>query len=114
MKVKIERLGKVSFAVRCRNHSLLSDQPVGNGGNDLGLTPPELLLASLGACIGYYIAQFCELRNMKCDELEISLEGEYGHHPARIQTIGVDVNMPASVESVVKKSNHGLHGFRTP
>jgi organic hydroperoxide reductase OsmC/OhrA len=29
-----------------------SDQPVENGGHDEGMTPPELLLASLGSCAG--------------------------------------------------------------
>ena len=42
MEVKVERLGKVSFTVRARNHMVVSDQPKGNGGTDLGMTPPEL------------------------------------------------------------------------
>ncbi len=34
-----------------RGHRLLVDEPVEMGGDDQGLTPPELLIASLGSCM---------------------------------------------------------------
>ena len=50
MEVKITHLDQVKFAIHSRSHSILCDQPAENGGEDSGMTPPELLLASLGSC----------------------------------------------------------------
>ena len=63
MEITVEHLGAVQFEVKARTHSFVSDQPTDSGGFDEGMTPPELLLASLGACAGYYAAQY--LRKMK-------------------------------------------------
>ena len=58
MEVTVEHIGAVQFEIRARGHVIASDQPVETGGYDEGLTPPELLLASLGSCAGYYAAQY--------------------------------------------------------
>jgi putative redox protein len=54
MEVKITHLDQVKFAIHSRSHSILCDQPAENGGEDSGMTPPELLLASLGSCAAFY------------------------------------------------------------
>ena len=46
MEVYVEYLRGVQFEIKARQHSLLSDQPVENGGQGGGVTPPELLLAA--------------------------------------------------------------------
>jgi uncharacterized OsmC-like protein len=57
MEVTVEHLGAVQFQIKTRGHSIVSDQPADSGGFDAGMTPPELLLASLGSCAGFYAAQ---------------------------------------------------------
>ena len=47
------------FAAEVRGHQIASDQPAPAGG-DTAPTPPELFIASLGTCIGVYIATFAE------------------------------------------------------
>jgi putative redox protein len=54
----------VQLEAEARGHRLLSDQPLSNGGDDAGMTPPELMLASLGTCAGYYALQY--LRSARC------------------------------------------------
>jgi putative redox protein len=54
MKVTVEHSGSVQFEISARGHRIVNDQPVAAGGFDEGMTPPELLLASLGACAGYF------------------------------------------------------------
>jgi hypothetical protein len=48
MQIQVTQLDGVRFAISTRNHIVISDQPEDNGGHDTGMTPPELLLASLG------------------------------------------------------------------
>jgi putative redox protein len=58
MEVQVEHLGALQFEIKTRGHSIISDQPVADGGFDEGFTPPELLLASLGSCAGFYAANY--------------------------------------------------------
>lgn len=58
MEVQVQHLGDLQFEIHARNHTIVSDQPADNGGYDEGMTPPELLLASLGSCAGFYAAQY--------------------------------------------------------
>ena len=98
MKLRIEKLGRASFAAHARGHIVVSDQPQENGGADVGMTPPELLLASLGTCVAYYVAQFCEPRLLDCDAVEIEVEGDLMHNPGRIGAITVKVALPVELD----------------
>ena len=53
MEVTVEHLGAVQFEIKARQHTIACDQPPENGGFDEGMTPPELLLASLASCAGF-------------------------------------------------------------
>jgi len=50
LEVITKHLGAVQFEISARDHKIYSDQPIESGGFDEGMTPPELMLASLGAC----------------------------------------------------------------
>ena len=56
MEVLIHQVEGVKFSVQARTHAITYDQPPENGGTDAGMTPPEFLLASLGACAAFYAA----------------------------------------------------------
>jgi putative redox protein len=58
MEVTVEHLGAVQFEIKARQHTIACDQPPENGGHDEGMTPPELLLASLGSCAAFYASQY--------------------------------------------------------
>lgn len=63
MEVTVEHINAVQFEIRARGHVIASDQPVENGGYDEGMTPPELLLASLGSCAGITRRSICGKRS---------------------------------------------------
>ena len=53
MEVRVSQVEGVKFGIQARGHHVTCDQPVENGGADSGMTPPELLLASLGSCAAF-------------------------------------------------------------
>ncbi|HEV2213775.1 MAG TPA: OsmC family peroxiredoxin, partial [Terracidiphilus sp.] len=67
MEIKVTHLDQVRFQIQARQHSIISDQPAGNGGADTGMTPPELMLASLGSCAAFYAMQYLKARNLLGD-----------------------------------------------
>lgn len=64
MEVRITQVEGVKFSRRLRTHRLTCDQPQENRGTDSGMTPPEFLLASLGACAVFYAAEYLRTRNL--------------------------------------------------
>ena len=104
METSVDYLGGLRFGINTRGHHIVSDQPVENGGADSGMTPPELLLASLGACAGYYAAEYLRARSLPGDGLGIHVEAEKASHPARLSMFRIRVDAP----NVDQKHREGL------
>ncbi|MEQ1883811.1 MAG: OsmC family protein [Bryobacteraceae bacterium] len=91
LEVVVNHLGDVQFEVTARGHRIYCDQPVENGGFDEGMTPPEFLLASLGACAGYYAAQYLKINRLATDGLQVRVQAEKAAKPARLGELSIDV-----------------------
>ena len=98
MEVRIQHLGNVKFEATTRGHRVLCDQPPANGGTDTGMTPPELLLASLGTCAGFYAAQYLKIHSLPSDGLEIHVSAEKAKQPARLAQFRIEVLAPGLEE----------------
>ncbi len=94
MEVSVEYLGGVKFEVETRGHRIISDQPVENKGTDTGMTPPELLLASLGSCAAYYAAEFLRVHSLPVEGLRVRVHAQKALKPARIIGFRVVVASP--------------------
>lgn len=94
MEVLVKHLGNVKFSAAARGHHIVCDQPAENSGNDEGMTPPELLLASLGACAGFYAAQYLKTRSLSTEGLEVRVTAEKALHPARLGSFRITVRVP--------------------
>jgi uncharacterized OsmC-like protein len=75
-------------------HRIVTDQTVAGGGTDAGPTPPDLLLASLGACAGHYAVEYLHARSLDASDLEIRVSAAKGTGPARLASFRIDVNVP--------------------
>jgi putative redox protein len=105
MQAIIRYLGGVRFEAEARGHTIISDQPVENGGEDVGMTPPELMLASLGTCAGYYAAQYLKIHNLPADDLTVCVNAEKALQPARLGTFRIEVESGAANDA---KHREGL------
>jgi len=94
MEVTVRHLGNVKFEASTRGHRVICDQPPANGGADEGMTPPEFLLASLGACAGFYAAQYLKTRNLPSAGLEVTVHAEKAVQPARVGQFRIEVTVP--------------------
>lgn len=98
MEVTINHLGDVQFEVKARNHTVYCDQPAEAGGFDEGMTPPEFFLASLGACAGYYAAQYAKSHKLVTDGLRVRVTAEKAKAPARLDDLRIFVEYPRAIE----------------
>jgi uncharacterized OsmC-like protein len=98
MEVKVSYLNQVRFNIQSRSHSILCDQPTDNGGEDSAMTPPELMLASLGSCAAFYAVQYLKTRNLACNGVEVSVTAEKLMCPARLGNFKIHVESPVALD----------------
>lgn len=65
--------GKLSQVVMAGSHVLRSDEPQGAGGDDLGPTPHELLLAALGSCTAITLQMVAGRKKWPLEHVEVRL-----------------------------------------
>lgn len=98
MEVTIEHLGAVQFEIKARNHTIVSDQPLADGGHDEGMTPPELLLASLGSCAAFYAAQYLRKHKLAQQGTTVRVSAQKLKDPARVGEFHIDVESPVDLD----------------
>jgi len=113
MEVKITHLDQVRFNIQAGSHSIVCDQPADNGGEDSGMTPPELMLASLGSCAAFYAVQYLKTRNLAESGIEVSVTSEKLKSPARLGNFRIQVSCPVPLteehtEGLMRSVKHCL------
>jgi len=97
MNVTVEHLGSMQFEIRARQHRIACDQPTENGGFDEGMTPPELLLASLGSCAGFYAAQYLKKHHLATQGTVVRVSAEKVTNPPRLNDFHIQVEIPSGI-----------------
>lgn len=95
MEVTVEHLGAVQFEIKARQHTIACDQPPENGGFDEGMTPPELLLASLASCAGFYAAQYLRKFKLATEGTHVRVVADKVKDPVpRIENFRIEIETP--------------------
>lgn len=94
LEISLQHTGNARFVAEARQHRLILDQPAEDGATDQGMSPAELLLASLGGCIGQYVAQYLGLRGQSAEGLSIRVGAQPASRPLRLQDFTVEVTVP--------------------
>lgn len=87
--IVVTHLDRVQFAAEVRGHRILVDQPLEAGGDDSAPSPIEFLSVALGACVSYYVQQYCHARllphrGMRVEVLPQSRQGRIERFNVRI------------------------------
>lgn len=98
MEIQVEHLGALQFEIKARQHTIVSDQPLENGGFDEGMTPPELLLASLGSCAVFYAAQYLKKHNLATEGTIVRVTADKAKDPARLDNFHIALEIPCGLD----------------
>jgi putative redox protein len=97
MRVDVDHLENVKFSIEARGHVILCDQSEQDGGSDEGMTPPELLLASLASCAGYYAAQYLRSRKLAMSGSHVTVTADKVRNPTRLDNFKIEVTSPVAL-----------------
>ncbi len=110
MEVIVEHLGAVQFEIKARQHTIVSDQPADNKGYDEGMTPPELLLASLGSCAAFYAVDYLVRNKIEREGVRTRVTAEKVKGPFRVDNFKIEVEVPGVLdETHLKGIEEAVH-----
>jgi uncharacterized OsmC-like protein len=110
LEVSVEHLGALQFEIKARSHAIVCDQPAENGGFDEGMTPPELMLASLGSCAGFYAADYLKRQKLSAEGTKVRVTAEKAKNPARLDNFRIEIEVPVGLsDEHVKGVEEAVH-----
>lgn len=74
-------------------------------------SPPEVLVASLGACVGILVRDYCERSGIDTTGLTVDVEYDKASNPYRLADFKVDINLPngrldGRIGAIVRVAEH--------
>jgi putative redox protein len=102
-QVTVRSLNDRSLAVEAdngRTHTLFADEPPGSGGENLGPTPHELLITSLGACVAITLRMYAQRHEWPLEDVTVQLTiddvepAEPEFTPEEIASVGPSGKLP--------------------
>ena len=72
---------------------MICDQPLESKGFDEGMTPPELLLASLGSCAAYYAVDYLKRNDLRQEGCRVRVTADKVKAPSRLDNFQIRVEV---------------------
>jgi uncharacterized OsmC-like protein len=94
LEISLYHNGGSRFTAEARHHRVVLDQPAEDGATDQGMSPAELLLASLGGCVGQYVAQYLTTRGLATRGLAVRVRTQPAQRALRLGNFEVEVTVP--------------------
>lgn len=110
-EMKIVFGGGLKVNAEYKGFTVLTDQPVRDGGQGTAPSPFDYFLVSLAACAGFYALEFCQARKIPTDRLGVSMTTERGAESKMIEKVTIRVDLPPGFpdryrEPIVKAIDH--------
>ena len=69
-----DRAHRMRHMVHVRQHAFAVDEPLANGGEDLGVTAHELYDSALGACKAMTVLWYAQRKQIPLDDIKVTVE----------------------------------------
>jgi putative redox protein len=93
MDMTINFLEGKKVSVDYRGHTIHTDQHETAGGDGSAPAPFDLLLASIGACAGFYVQVFCRKRNISLENVRMMLRNEKDPASGLVGRVTIEVTV---------------------
>jgi len=75
-KIAVRSLQGYQTAIKIRQHTVIADELLSDGGTDTGPTPMELLLGTAGACIAVTVRAYAQRKGWPLESVSVDLDME--------------------------------------
>ena len=92
MPLTVTYQGQTKFEVTNGTHTIVADQPREDGGEDGGMSPVELFVGSVAACVAYFVARYCARHGLSTEGFRVESEWSIVEQPHRVGAIGLSLH----------------------
>jgi putative redox protein len=96
MDIRIRLRGGKKVDAEFGGFTIRTDQPPKFGGEDSAPSPFDVFLASLGACAGYFVQNYCQTRGLSTEGVEIVQTMDWNPEKHLVSKIHLDIHVPES------------------
>lgn len=89
--------GGTRFDITSGGHTIVTDQPVEDGGQDAGMNPVTLFVGSLASCVAYFVGRACARHKIPCEGFTVEADWSYAEQPHRVGSVSMRINLPAGL-----------------
>lgn len=104
MKIDVQFGGNLKVNAVAGDFTILTDQPESSGGDNSAPGPFVLFLSSIVTCAGFYVAKFCQSREIPTDDIKVTLESDFNKEEKCSENIDIKVTLPESFPEKYKKA----------
>jgi uncharacterized OsmC-like protein len=97
MSLHIIFRGGARYDITSGSHTVLTDQPVDEGGTDAGMSPVELFVGSLASCVAYFVGRYCARHQIRCDGFTVEADWNMAEQPHRVGTVTLRIRLPETL-----------------
>ena len=95
MEIEVTLAGGKRVHTEIKGMRIETDQPREAGGEGSAPSPFDLFLASLAACSGYYVLDFCQARGIATDDIRVFMRTEVDPEKRMIGKVGIEIQLPS-------------------
>ncbi|MDD4857290.1 MAG: OsmC family protein [Candidatus Krumholzibacteria bacterium] len=86
--------GNKKVDVEFKGFTIKTDQPPANGGDGTAPSPFDLFLASIGACSGIYVLDFCRNRGISLEKARVVQRMERNPETHMVTGVTISIELP--------------------
>jgi len=93
IKANVVMLSGTQLLGTARNHAVVTDRPLDEGGTDAGVTSGEMLLLAIGSCTSGSLRRHFSEQGTPCRSLRVEVRFEAPAAPGRRDRIVIDMTL---------------------
>lgn len=95
--------GGMKVAANMDGHSVMTDLPASEGGENSAPTPFDLFMISLATCAGVYANRFCEKHEITTEGLAVKARCIMAESKPRMERMVLDITLPEGFPEKLRK-----------
>jgi len=104
MECLIEYCGKRKFKAGMNGFEVITDLPERVGGEDSAMSPTQLFISSIGACMGLYAVRYLKTAGLDPSGLSVRLDWDFSDDKTRVGRIDATIKVPNAELGARKKA----------
>lgn len=104
MEITVNFAGGRIVEANVGEHVVRTDQPAKNDGENSAPSPSDLFLASIAACAGYYVLDFCLERKIPMEGTGITMRTTKNEKTKMMDRITIEIKLPSGFPEKYEKA----------